>query len=736
MNSFKNCQLCTKILYSNQCNFLNYTKDTEINYILNCKINDVKIEKLNNSTLTLCSTCFGYIKRNQMIYLFNNFNCIPSEICSLIKINNYYIINKIALITMYCKTLKNNNYSYMQQNGNPKYFRKNFQNFMGSVGLIYDDQTIDNKNFNNNNYRFLVIDAIKWLKNNNCLYKKYLSNYEKILNYLVIKSADSLHLGLPMLNSENIGNLEIINSENKFRESGLLISSNIEDCIIPTDKSELNLGCAIKKRKINSQINFEEYIKENINYENDDMEALIFVHLYPYGIGNWFKKDNGLTQNAYFKMRLLNNDPRWRNDKYYIFYAYDTIINSRLLTVNNMLSASLSIKNTINVGNLKNNNYDDYYKYGSFIPKSITGSKTYWKSKYLDLLAIINEAGIADLFITLTSNDSWPGLKKKLQNYDDKCPIHHPVDVSEYFFQRLHLIISQIKKGLLGKCKNYWYRIELQNRGALHVHMIIWLSEKIHNNTISACVPIIGDDLIKSIRDKVIKYQVHKCYENRCFSSGNNFYKKCKYGFPFDLCEEDHFDNNSNTFKYKRINEQDKSIVPYNLALLELWDGHINVQRVTKRGLEQYLVKYISKVEPSYFVKHKKSNTIKDFLELRVVSSLEAAALLCGHHFVQSTFFVKYLNTTINGTNHKFLKTKKELKKLENNDTNIFKYSTYDYYINRPEDELFQDITYTEYFKNYEYIVKDSKKQIPKFAKMVYIDKLGKIILYSKYNSY
>jgi hypothetical protein len=89
-------------------------------------------------------------------------------------------------------------------------------------------------------------------------------------------------------------------------------------------------------------------------------------------------------------------------------------------------------------------------------------------------MAIINNNGLPDLFITLTANDSWQGLEQKLNNYEDTLPLHHPVDVSEYFFQRLHILISQIKKGLLGKCLNYWYRIELQNRGALHVHMLIW----------------------------------------------------------------------------------------------------------------------------------------------------------------------------------------------------------------------------------------------------------------------
>ena len=70
--------------------------------------------------------------------------------------------------------------------------------------------------------------------------------------------------------------------------------------------------------------------------------------------------------------------------------------------------------------------------------------------------------------------------------------------------------------------------------------MIIWLYEKIHNNTISVCVPIIGDDLIKSIRDKVIKYQVHKCILWKKKEKTSRRTKKCSFNYfdnrLLDIC--------------------------------------------------------------------------------------------------------------------------------------------------------------------------------------------------------
>ncbi len=106
---------------------------------------------------------------------------------------------------------------------------------------------------------------------------------------------------------------------------------------------------------------------------------------------------------------------------------------------------------------------------------------------------------------------------------------------------------------------------------------------------------------------------------------------------------------------YARDTDQDKLVSPYNATLLVCWGAHLNIQKVTSRGFEEYLVKYISKAEPTAFATKEKANGVQEYLEMRVVSSIEAAAVVCGHHFVQSTFNVKFLPTDIDGENYKFL---------------------------------------------------------------------------------
>lgn len=139
----------------------------------------------------------------------------------------------------------------------------------------------------------------------------------------------------------------------------------------------------------------------------------MFPHLYPYGKGYWYRQSNGVTIGKYFKMRLLHIDPRWRNDRNYTFFAYDWMVKSRVFTINNMIRVSTEI--SLQAGSLQSssNNPSDseYFKYGSVIPKCITGGKAYWNAKYLDLISAIRQMGLPQLFLTFTANDQWPELQ-------------------------------------------------------------------------------------------------------------------------------------------------------------------------------------------------------------------------------------------------------------------------------------------------------------------------------------
>ena len=58
-------------------------------------------------------------------------------------------------------------------------------------------------------------------------------------------------------------------------------------------------------------------------------------------------------------------------------------------------------------------------------------------------------------------------------------------------------------------------------------------------------------------------------------------------------------DDDGVRYLYLRRHKEDALVVPYNLEIALLWGAAHNVQKVSRRGFEMYLAKYISKPEPS-----------------------------------------------------------------------------------------------------------------------------------------
>jgi len=123
----------------------------------------------------------------------------------------------------------------------------------------------------------------------------------------------------------------------------------------------------------------------------------------------------------------MHVDRRWANDKFYPFFTFDRNIKQRPFFLPKMLLLQIKIeKNPLSAENLKDS--DSYYKYGSLVPATVPGSKSFWTKKWLDLVAIVSEKGPADIFFTLTANDSWPELKDILSQYENPASIIHPVE--------------------------------------------------------------------------------------------------------------------------------------------------------------------------------------------------------------------------------------------------------------------------------------------------------------------
>lgn len=52
--------------------------------------------------------------------------------------------------------------------------------------------------------------------------------------------------------------------------------------------------------------------------------------------------------------------------------------------------------------------------YGTEIPRIIPGSREFWRSFGLDLVAFVEQRGLPDFFLTLTAYNGWPQVQATL----------------------------------------------------------------------------------------------------------------------------------------------------------------------------------------------------------------------------------------------------------------------------------------------------------------------------------
>jgi len=58
---------------------------------------------------------------------------------------------------------------------------------------------------------------------------------------------------------------------------------------------------------------------------------------------------------------------------------------------------------------------DPFASYGTEVPHVVPGFKQYWKSFGYDLVAMTEQLGILDFFLTLSPNDNWPHIQSTIK---------------------------------------------------------------------------------------------------------------------------------------------------------------------------------------------------------------------------------------------------------------------------------------------------------------------------------
>ena len=138
--------------------------------------------------------------------------------------------------------------------------------------------------------------------------------------------------------------------------------------------------------------------------------------------------------------------------------------------------------------------------------------------------------------ITLTFGNIWPEYLETIKNIkfeveelrDSNFGITYCGIESMFIFEeRLSKIKDKKFENFLTycnlpKCKNFVCRLEFQNRGAPHVHILMWLEKRISLDEIKshfyAHIPPVECEFINSV---VKSQMVHSCVFPRCFTGKN-----------------------------------------------------------------------------------------------------------------------------------------------------------------------------------------------------------------------
>uniref|UniRef100_UPI00358E7FB6 uncharacterized protein n=1 Tax=Myxine glutinosa TaxID=7769 RepID=UPI00358E7FB6 len=237
---------------------------------------------------------------------------------------------------------------------------------------------------------------------------------------------------------------------------------------------------------------------------DESNEAKSFPVLFPTG-GPTYHDDREakITIARYLHTRLMLADSRFAQNTDYIFYAqylsevYQVLSSVSIALRKSYLNAfakgskvtaqKLMDRNTL-ADMLK---CDAGYKY----LKPIRGTPAFWQASQKDLFAMLRQLGKPTWFCSFSSGDMrWTEIIEAILqeegdsrnandlDWSEKCIIlkRNPITAARMFDHMFRsflkdVIMSQAKP--IGKIKDYFYRIEFQQRGSPHTHCLFWVED-------------------------------------------------------------------------------------------------------------------------------------------------------------------------------------------------------------------------------------------------------------------
>ena len=192
-----------------------------------------------------------------------------------------------------------------------------------------------------------------------------------------------------------------------------------------------------------------------------------------------------------------------------------------------------------------------YYRYGTYVPSKLVGTRSYWASRQLVLTSMSRELGKGHLFITLSMNDNWTNLQAALQkgcraralwpgeypkSTEPNKPIQngHDMEACVVFHKRVEIFKREFlaigKNGPFRRVPDCSFPFEYQERARVCLYGAVWCENNgILDDVICATRPSDSDtvDLKFAAYQRELKKEcnmVHRCYPDKCSNIGCGLY--------------------------------------------------------------------------------------------------------------------------------------------------------------------------------------------------------------------
>jgi hypothetical protein len=247
------------------------------------------------------------------------------------------------------------------------------------------------------------------------------------------------------------------------------------------------------------------------------------------------------------------------------------------------------------------------------LPPSFIYGPRHLTNNYYNTLELAIKEGSPHYFFTVTCNPYWKEIQENLQKKGPHGPGETAYDrldlVVRVFKLKLDYLIDRLRKGDLGTFIWGTYRVEFQQRGLPHAHIVFRVAQPfaptnpaIIDRIISACSP--DKNTQPNLYKKVHDLMMHtKCGPTA--SCYDHLKLRCGSGFPKDYCEQTTVFENGRV-QYRRpyvppnmqrdlgvLNNQ--IVVAHNPYFLLLLGCHGNLEVVQNDGVLKYLFTYINK---------------------------------------------------------------------------------------------------------------------------------------------